>query len=377
MDLFTAAAFKGALDVGDRIIEIFKLKTDGSFYQQKEFEYRHRQREAEITAQLKAQSKAVSDWRSLEIELATLSQTDRLNRLLAANPFHLSIEDTKQQVYNASASGTHPILLETPISAQRQTTGDSEGDILDLDIGNRWSRHPCAEDVTPLGGVIDRPLRHQELDVHIIAESLSEVPAILTYGQLKADNTLWLSVYAWNIFAKGAKRDPLKIAMPSFRYPDAPFCSSEVRAWKDEVSSRIITVIALLAQWYYLVNYGRKPTLDKLTSLSGGSEVRALLARQLIAGYEILASEYSSVDIRLDQAELFADAGMNAQAGVFALSIFDHVRAQALEATDYRVLGRLSNLLRLIGDDASAKEADELLEGRSKAALQRILGWLS
>jgi hypothetical protein len=377
MDLLSAAAFKGALDVGDRIIEICKLKTDGSFYEQQEFKSRLREREAAIAAQQQDQSAAAADWRGLEVALATLSQTDRLNRILAANPFRLSIEDTKQLVYDASSDGTRPVLLETPISAYKDVIRSFKHEILDLDIGNRWSRHPCAEDVSALSGVIDRPLRHQDLDVQIIATSLSEVPVILIYGQLKADSTLWLSVYAWNIVAKSAKRDPLKIALPSLRLPDVPPTSPELRVWKDEVCSRIVTIIAMLAQWYYLVNCGRKPTLDKLASLAGGSEVRALLARQLIAAYEILAFEHSSADIRLDQAELYADAGMNAQASVFALSILDHVRAQTTEATDYGVLERLGNILSMVGDDASAKEAGELLEGRSKAALQRILGWVN
>jgi hypothetical protein len=377
VDLLTAAAFKGALDVGDRIIEICKLKTDGSFYEQQEFKSRLRERETAIAAQQQDQSAAAADWRGLEVALATLSQTDRLNRILAANPFRLSIEDTKQLVYDASSDGTHPVLLEAPINARKDAAKSSEQDILDLDIGNRWSRHPCAEDVTPLGGVIDRPLRHEDLDVHIIATSLSEVPVILTYGQLKADSTLWLSVYAWNIVAKGAIRDPLKIALPSLQLPDASSSSPELRAWKDEVCALITSIIAMLAQWYYLVNCGRKPTLEKLASLAGGSEVRALLARQLIAAYEILALEHSSADIRLDQAELFADAGMNAQASVFALSILDHVRAQTPEATDYGVLERLVNILSMIGDDASAKEAGELLEDRSRSAVQRILGWVN
>ena len=370
------AAFKGALDVGDRLLEIYKIKTDGTFYQQKEFESHLHEREDAVRAEQTAALAADSDWRGLEIRLATLSQTDRINRLLAANPFILSPEDTTALVEKASAEGTHPVLLEAPIDIDKRVTRTGQQELLDLDIGQRWARHPCAADVTPLSGVISRPLRNQDVDVHIIASSMSDIPVILTYGHVKADRTLWASVYAWNIIANDPEPAPLTIALPSIPYPDADEHSVEMQRWKQEVSSRIEIIIALLAQWFFLVKRRRKPTLDKLIVLDSGLEIRALLARQLVAAYEIIASEeHSSIDIRLDQAELFTDAGMNAQASVFALSILDYVREQNVQETNYPALERLTRILTAIGDQASTTEARELLESRSRVTVQRVLGW--
>jgi hypothetical protein len=376
MDMFSMAAFKGALDVGDRLLEIYKIKTDGTFYERKEFESRLHEREDSVKAERKAALAADSDWRGLEIQLATLSQTDRINRLIAANPFCLSVEDTRDIAEQTSLEGSYPVLLEAPIGIDKRLSGDSQQDVLDLSIGQRWGRHPCAADVKPLSGVISRPLYNQDVDVHIIANTLSNVPVILTYGYAKADGTLWVSVYAWNIIANEPQRDPLKIALPGISYPDISENSEAIQEWKDEISRRIQTIIALLAQWFFLVHHGRKPTLEKLTALDGGSEIRALLARQLVAAYEIVASQDNTrTDIRLDQAELFADAGMNAQASVFALSILDQIRQQLPYGTDFLALERLIRILGAIGDHASTIEAKELLESRSRITVQRILGW--
>lgn len=371
------AAFKGALDVGDRLLEIYKIKTDGTFYEREEFGSRLHEREDSIKAERKAALAADSDWRGLEIRLATLSQTDRINRLLAANPFCLSAEDTKDIVKQASLEGSYPVLLEAPIGIDKRRLSETgQQELLDLSIGERWARHPCASDVKPLSGVIGRPLHNQDVDVHIIASTLYDVPVILTYGYAKADGTLWVSVYAWNIIANEAQRDPLKIALPGVPYPDISENPKNIQEWKHEISRRIETIIALLAQWFFLVRHGRRPTLEKLSALDGGPEIRALLARQLVAAYEIVASEgHSRTDIRLDQAELFADAGMNAQASVFALSILDQVRGQQSYDTDFLALERLTRILEAIGDHASTIEAKELLESRSRITVQRILGW--
>jgi hypothetical protein len=377
MDPLSATATQSFLALGDRLLEIYKIKRDGSFYQQQEYASRLREREAAIAAELAAADAASSQWRGLDIALASMSQTDRLGRFLSSNPLRLSPEDTKQVAVEASSGGKRPLLLEAPIDIDKQASSFKGHKTLDLGVGQRWSRHPCADDVHTLTGVIERPLKHQDLDVHLIARSMSEIPAILIYGHVDSESSLWLSIYAWNIVANSPGQEPMRLAFPRIDCTDASTTSS-LQEWKDDLATQVTTIIALLGQWFFLIRYGRKPTLNKLSDPGHGNEMRALLARQLVAAYEVLAFEgNSSIDLRMDQAELFADAGMHAQASVFALSMLDQLRKKAQSETDYPVLERLSALLKTTGDEASASEADSLLEARSKEAVYRILGWVN
>jgi hypothetical protein len=376
MDFLSTAGLNGLLGVGDRFIELLKIKRDGSFYEQKEFESRLREREGAVTAEQQSASSATSDWRGLEIQLATLSQTDRINRLLAANPFRLSPADAKELAWQASDGGAKPVILEAPIGMGRKALDADQ--LLELDVTDRWSRHPCSTDAIPLGGLIDRPLKNQDLDIHMIANSLSSIPAILIYGYVRSDGSLWLSACAWNIITKESRSEQLKIALPGTPLPALDGDPIIAQKWKDEIGNRATTIIALLTQWFHLVRYNRKPTLDRLTGVDGGREIRTLIASQLIPAYEVVASYGDSgLDLRINQAELFADAGMNAQASVFALSILDLIRRQRPEDTDYAALARLDALLEMIGDMASANEVEELVEVRSKLAVEHVLGWMS
>lgn len=378
MDLFSAAALNGLLGVGDRFIELLKIKRDGSFYEQKEFESRLHEREAAVAAEQQSVSSAAGDWRGLEIQLATLSQTDRISKLLAANPFRLSPEDAREVAWQASDGGIKPIILEAPIGINGRTLGADDDQLLELDVADRWSRHPCSTDAAPLGGLIDRPLKNQDLDIHMIANSLPSIPVILVYGYVRSDRSLWLSACAWNVITRESRSEQLKIALPGIPLPAPDGDRVVPQNWKDEIASRTTTIIAFLAQWFHLVRHNRKPTLERLAGVGGGQEIRRLIASQLIPAYELIASYGdASYDLRIDQAELFAAAGMNAQASVFSLSILDLIRKQRSEDTDYETLGRLEALLEIVGDTASANEVKELTEGRSKLAVERVLGWVS
>jgi hypothetical protein len=100
-----------------------------------------------------------------------------------------------------------------------------------------------------------------------------------------------------------------------------------LQRWKDEIATRATTIIAFLGQWFHLVRHNRKPTLERLAGVGGGQEIRRLIASQLIPAYDVIASYGdASYDLRIDQAELFAAAGMNARASVFSLSILDLIR---------------------------------------------------
>lgn len=378
MDLFSEAALNGLLGVGDRFIELLKIKRDGSFYEQREFESRLHEREAAVAAEQQSISSAASDWRGLEIQLATLSQTDRLSKLLAANPFRLSPEDAKEVAWQASDGGAKPIILEAPIGVGGRVLGADDDQLLELDVTDRWSRHPCSTDATPLGGLIDRPLKNQDLDIHMIANSLSSVPVILIHGYVRSDRSLWLSACAWNVITRESRSEQLKIGLPGAPLPALDGDQIALQRWKDEIGTRATTIVAFLSQWFHLVRHNRKPTLEWVAEAGGGQEIRALIASQLIPAYEVIASYGDSgYDLRIDQAELFAHAGMNAQASVFSLSILDLVRKQRSENTDYDTLARLDELLEMIGDTASASEVKELVETRSKLAVERVLGWMS
>ena len=378
MDLFSTAALNGLLGVGDRFIELLKIKRDGSFYDQKEFESRLHEREAAVAAEQQSVSSAASDWRGLEIQLATLSQTDRLSKLLAANPFRLSPEDAKEVAWQASDGGGKPIILEAPIGISGRMLGADDDQLLELNVADRWSRHPCSTDAAPLGGLIDRPLKNQDLDIHMIANSLSSIPVILVYGYVRSDRSLWLSACAWNVITRESRSEQLKIALPGIPLPAFDGDQVALQRWKDEIATRSTTIIAFLTQWFHLVRYNRKPTLERLAEVGGGQEIRRLIASQLIPAYEVIASYGdANYDLRIDQAELFAAAGMNARASVFSLSILDLIRKQRSEDTDYETLGRLEALLEIVGDTASANEVKELAEDRSKLAVERVLGWVS
>jgi hypothetical protein len=175
-----------------------------------------------------------------------------------------------------------------------------------------------------------------------------------------------------------SRSEQLKIALPGTLLPALDGDQIALQVWKDETGTRATTIIAFLAQWFHLVRHNRKPTLERFAGANGGQEIRKLIASQLIPAYEVIASYGDSgYDLRINQAELFADAGMNAQASVFSLSILDLIRKQRPEDTDYDTLVRLESLLEMIGDTASANEVRELVEGRSKLAVERLLGWVS
>jgi hypothetical protein len=212
----------------------------------------------------------------------------------------------------------------------------------------------------------------------MIANSLSSIPVILVYGYVRSDRSLWLSACAWNVITRESRSEQLKIALPGIPLPAPDGDRVVLQSWKDEIASRTTTIIAFLAQWFHLVRHNRKPTLERLAGVGGGQEIRRLIASQLIPAYELIASYGdASYDLRIDQAELFAAAGMNAQASVFSLSILDLIRKQRSEDTDYETLGRLEALLEIVGDTASANEVKELTEDRSKLAVERVLGWVS
>ena len=248
------------------------MQEDGSFYEQKEFESRLHEREAAVAAEQQSVSSAASDWRGLEIQLATLSQTDRLNELLAANPFCLSPADAKEVAWRASDGGTKPVILEAPIGMGRRALGAND-QLLELDVADRWSRHPCSTDASSLGGLIGRPLKNQDLDIHMIADSLSSIPVILVYGYVRSDRSLWLSTCAWNILTREPRSEQLKIALPGTPLPALYGDPITVQRWKDEVGTRATTIIAFLTQWFHLVRHNRKPTLERLAGAGGGQEI--------------------------------------------------------------------------------------------------------
>jgi hypothetical protein len=377
MDLFSAAVGSGLFGAWDRIIELYKIKRDGTFYEQKAFESVLDDREAAVAAEQQMASSAASDWRGLEIQLATISQTDRLNRLMAASPFRLSPADTRETAWKASGEGAAPVMLCAPLGIDKRVS-EADSHFSELDILDHWSRHPCSGDVVSLGGLVDRPLKNQDLDVHIITETLPGIPAIILYGQLKPDRTLWLLICACNIMTKETRPELVKIALPEFPLPPPGAAPEAISAWKDNVRSQVTTVVALLAQWFHLVRYQRRPALERFSSLDGGQEIRKFIAARLIPAYEVLASYGSSgAALRIDQTELFVEAGLAAQAGVYALSILGTARDQAAEDTDYATLARLRAIFDGIGDTASAAEVADLAETRSRRAVERALGWVA
>ncbi|MGW8598460.1 hypothetical protein ACWGLB_05955 [Streptomyces sp. NPDC055893] len=381
------------------MLELYKLRRDGSYFDQQQF--LHMLREAEAAS---AESRAVEregrafseraeeaernneyemarDWRQAQISVHVKAEQDRLDRSFENSPFSYSAEELHDVVSERSGGGARPVLLVAPyFDDELNSEGNDDGPhAFRVAIRRAWLNSPWASDVASFDGVMKRPLRNADLDVLLLQRALSDLPVILVYGDVQRGRRVWPTLVAWNIVDSSDFRS-IHINFPHLSLP-VESADEEVRrssrlAFEDELGESTAVTVAVLAEWFHLARYGRRPRLHETLPDGRGLERRAA-ALGLTAAYEVAVDRgrVSVHEARAEQAALFRAAGLRSEARNAALSVVAPDAAQHAEHLAPDVLRRLRDVVTDVGTADEAAVADRLLEEAARRSTMRSLGW--
>ncbi|MDD7942827.1 hypothetical protein PHK61_30875 [Actinomycetospora lutea] len=372
----------GLTDVSGQLVEIYKLKRDGSFFDQQKYlaelktqeEARAAERDVKkevLLAHLGEERARADDLRaekreltSARLSMASAIKLDEHERELASAPYNTSSASLYDRVYSATEGGRKPALLLAPFFSD--TDGPNESDsgppAFRVAIRRAWMASSSSNDMAMLDGVISRPLRNTDLDILHLKEALGALPVVLVYGEIQQGKRVWSSVVSWNL-VRGRPGDALSINFPALPLPEKSneLGTQERLDFEDALGGAVLTTVRLLANWFHAANYRRSPAdLD----LSG---IPPQFAVGLAGAYEI-AYELGIVDLleaRVDQCAVLERAGARESARSAAQEILGLVRsggtADPLPIETLRTLREL-----LVSDDSAHQEAKNLVETASR-----------
>lgn len=382
--------FSGISDMTGHLVELYRVRRDGTFFEQQQFMAQLREDEAAqahkrsleqaaaVASQSADQLEATQKWEidkqiasaGLEIATTRIIRNDETNHQNGA--FRYGLEKTRSLVEAATAGGTRPALLIAPFYQDHLSDNDNDNGPHSFRVAIRrsWKSKGWHDDVGLLDGLISRPLRNTDTDLMVIQQDLYDLPVIIAYGEVQDSTRVWTSLSAWNI-AVGDGTPAIHINLPPMHLePDDEAQGIKSRlAFEDELGDRIALVAGTLAEWFHVVNHGRTPHLHKMAAASDGFG-RRHLAFSTLAAFEVAFQKagVSEFTARVEQMATCLDVDMIEPARELAVVAYEIIASSAeeLNRTDRSKIRSLSAGLAALGDEELAESARGLLERRAR-----------
>jgi hypothetical protein len=385
----------GITDISGQLLELYKIRRDGSFFEQQEFCSKLREYEAaaaderaakrekllaqlgEERAQADHERDATAQLLAAHIQVVLQRELKRDARLLENAPYDYDQDHLANIVEQATQNAVKPALLIAPFFSDELSITEADNGPPTFSVGIRrsWMTCPWSSDVAMLGGLLTRPLRKTDLDVLIIREALHALPVILVHGEIQGRNRVWCSITAWNM-APPYSGQAININLPPLPFPEANMHNRQRRIeFEDGLGWAVAVTAGLLAEWFHLTKTGRSPTLHR--QLAKEAISMREVGPSLAAAYDV-AIESGIVDPisgRANQAILLSESGYQE----FALKILKTVakdlqsgtRISSSDAID--ILHRITDTAEALGDSTVAGSLRASLELESRRFLMGFL----
>ncbi|MFC8353824.1 hypothetical protein ACFUG8_13960 [Streptomyces cyaneofuscatus] len=369
--------FRGINDLSGRLLELYKLRRDGSFFDQQEFLQLLREDEAIRSNDYEVER----DRRQAQTSIYVKTEQDRLDRNFNNLPFDYPAEELHGLVSEATGGGAKPALLVAPFFHEElNKEGNDDGPhAFRVAIRRAWMNSPWAADVSILDGFMKRPLRNTDLDVMLLQRALWDLPVILVCGDIQAGSRVWPSLTAWNIVDSRDFRY-IQVNFPSLPLPagtsDENLSRSARLSFEDELGDSTAVTAGMLGEWFHLARHGRHPRIHRMLPEHRGLERRAA-ALGLTAAYEV-AMDRGRIPLHegmTEQAALFRTAGLSNQARNVALAALRTGEQRHREVLSLASLRTLQDVLRDVGNPEDLDEVTRRVEAAARLSVLRTLGW--
>ncbi|WP_147437481.1 hypothetical protein [Micromonospora musae] len=382
--------FSGISDMTGHLIELYRVRRDGSFFEQQQFMAHLREEEAaqahkrslerdalvasQSTDQIEAATKSDLDKQiasaGLEIAVSRIIRSDEINHQNSV--FRYEVDKTRSLIESATAGGTRPAFLIAPFYHDHLSDNDNDHGPHSFRVAIRrsWKSKGWHNDVGLLDGLISRPLRNTDTDLMVIQQDLHDLPVILAYGEVQDSTRVWASLSAWNVaFHDGTPAIHVNLPPMYIEPGDEDSGVTSRLAFEDALGDRIALVAGTLAEWFHVVNHGRSPQLHKLAAAQDGFG-RRHLAFSTLAAFEVALQKatVSEFAARVEQMTTCLDVGMSEPARDMAVAAYELISSSAEELyrADRPRLRSLSAGLASLGRADLADSTRELLEKRAR-----------
>ncbi len=382
----------GFANISGKLLELYKIKRDGSFFDQQEFLAEIREKEATLAderakkleillhrlgdarAEAEDVQQADRELRNAHLAIASKRYLDSYDRqlgsrneiscfleetaepltsadvglctlvislrLLGNSPFSYSNDEVYGIARQATNNGSRPALLIAPFY-----NDEDSGDVSDqgpptfrVGIRRAWLNSPWASDLSPLDGLIDRPLRNTDLDIMHIQSTLNDLPVVLVYGEVQRSSRAWCSVLGWNL-VPAQSAGAIEINLPRLPLPPLETSSAIGQAssarldFEDALGDAVAQTAGVLGQWFHLTKYGRKPKMHRL--LDPPNKALTSIGASLAAAYEVAIDlgVIDELDGRVAQLELLSNCGLSRYSSRLAHHVLELYERQSLRGS--------------------------------------------
>jgi hypothetical protein len=271
----------GLSDIGGHLLELYRLRRDGTFFEQQQFlselriaeaaaaDERTIERDQEL-AKIRVSDALTTlegnyqlDIRRAQLDISMKQELDRRKRVLESSPFEQDAEEVHSVVARVTEGGRRPALLIAPFYRDRlsQKENDDAPHAFRLAIRRSWLASPWAQDLVPLDGIISRPLKKTDLDIMVIQQVLHDLPVILICGEIQGDRRVWTTLTAWNL-AESTTVPSIQVHLPALQAPsldDHGNNESERLKFEDYLGRAVTLIIGTFGDWFHVVHYARRP----------------------------------------------------------------------------------------------------------------------
>jgi hypothetical protein len=385
----------GMTDISGQLLELYKTKRDGSFFEQQAFSSKLREYEADaaderaakreiLLAKLgeeRAQSdhlrSSESQLTSARINVALQRELQADTRLLENAPYDYDQRQLAEIVSHASGQGIKPALLIAPFFDDELSASEADNGppAFRVAIRRSWISCAWANDAALLDGLLKRPLRNTDLDVLMIRQALRALPVIVIHGEIQGQNRVWCSVTAWNIAPPYAGQS-ITINLPPLPFPQPNSHRKQERIeFEDGLGWAVAVTAGVLVGWFHLIRSGRVPKLHR--QLDGDTILLREVGPGLAAAYDV-AIAANSIDVlsgRMNQAVLLAESGYQEIAVDILRGIVNELdgRRRLAEPDGLELLRKAKDIASVSGDDSLTNIMQRSLDEESKRFLVRFL----
>ena len=383
-------------DISGQLLELYKLKRDGTFFDQQAFSSKLREYEAsaaseraekrEIMLAKLGEDRAQSDhYRNFESQLTAARINVALQRELHADtrllenaPYGFDQKELAEIVAQASGQGAKPALLIAPFFNDELSVNEADNGppAFRIAIRRSWMGCPWSNDVALLDGLLKRPLRNTDLDVLIIRQALKSLPVIVVHGEIQGQNRVWCSITAWNI-APPYTGQSISVNLPPLPLPhwDANRRQERIE-FEDGLGWAVAVTAGLLAEWFHLMKSGRRPKLHR--QIPEDTISLREVGPGLAAAYDVAISTkvIDALSGRVNQAIVLAESGYQEIAVDVLRSIAKDLDqgGRVADPDSLNMLQKANSIAEASGDSSLAYTIKRSLEEDSKRFL---LGFLN
>jgi hypothetical protein len=381
LDIISVSALKGLSDIGGRLLEIYRIRRDGSFFEQQNFLADLKKAEEERAGDREIDK----DLRQAEISVSVKNKLDRQERLLANSPFSYTPEEVRRIAIDATDKGRVPALLIAPYHNDNLSLKDNSDapHAFRVAVRRSWLATPWSADLAPLDGIVNRPLSNTDLDVLLIQQTLHDLPIVLVYGEVQGNLRVWTSIVAWNL-VETPQVPSIHVSIPPIPLPsntsDTTQPDQHRLAFEDDLGARVATTIGVLGEWFHLVKYGRTPRIHRLLPREMDHERKAI-AGSLAAAYDLTIERNTmhNFPAQAEKAVIYAEAGLDSRAIETGRDALEHLRRAEDTSARERLycLRRLALAFDTAGETTYYAEVRSLVEATAREVVLDDLGWNS